>query len=379
MAGKVQLPWPDSPSFKAAAGSLARESAMTGREPEHPVYTEAAQVGDEVRISSVRRKPLFSISYRFPVLIDSLCTSQEFVRHPKFSSVHHLTGKPASNLHMQCAKILLKHAMSAGRLVRKGDFGGWWVRFEGECQDRFCSTGGLSGACYELCKVWPAVSETKDIEEGSDDDSSEKDASLASTSVRSRNTSISKSLKPQESLSEGGPEEQSGQHMVNTPSISANVSDVTDEVTDSMCPSPSISVGLFSNCGSVQTCSASGQIDSYSRVQEKPARPPRSSVTSDGKNVPKEYGKDVTSSIHCATTPRVLPSKSASMSFQEYKVCISDLKQDNAELRLENAKCKQALTDLASRRVFADSEAEGGEGQGWVPCYARNGRRKAVA
>jgi hypothetical protein len=41
--------------------------------------------------------------------------------------------------------------------VRKGDFGGWWVRFEGEDAHRFCSTGGLSGSCYELCKMRPGV------------------------------------------------------------------------------------------------------------------------------------------------------------------------------------------------------------------------------
>ena len=55
MGGKVQLPWPDSPSPEPSAGRSACETAMTGRVQEQPVYTESAEAGDEVRISAVSR------------------------------------------------------------------------------------------------------------------------------------------------------------------------------------------------------------------------------------------------------------------------------------------------------------------------------------
>ena len=251
----------------------------------------------------------------------------------------------------------------AGRLVRKGDFGGWWVRFEGERQDRFCSTGGLSGACYELCKVRPGVSASADTEGRGNGHFHEKDASAASTTSQNSH----------EGLLNGRHNEQ-GQHqgVHHTPSISANVSSVTVEATGSMCHSPSICDGSLSNCVSAQKSSPSGQNDS-SYAQAKPARPPRSSVSSNQKAVSKDGGQDLTksnNSQHSNTTPRVLPSRCAGMSVQQYEASISDLlrdnadlKRDNSELREENIKCKQALTDMASRRVFADSEAAEARGQ----------------
>jgi hypothetical protein len=36
------------------------------------------------------------------------------------------------------------------------------VRFEGEQEDRYCSTGGVSGHCFELCKVLPSAEQTSE-------------------------------------------------------------------------------------------------------------------------------------------------------------------------------------------------------------------------
>ena len=36
------------------------------------------------------------------------------------------------------------------------------MRFEGEQEDRYCSTGGVSGHCFELCKVLPSAEHTSE-------------------------------------------------------------------------------------------------------------------------------------------------------------------------------------------------------------------------
>ena len=76
----------------------------------------------------------------------------------------------------------------AGRLVRKGDFGGWWVRFEGEREDRYCSTGGISGRCFELCKVLPSAEEQTSEEPVSEAPSAVGSAELHDTSASAAST-----------------------------------------------------------------------------------------------------------------------------------------------------------------------------------------------
>lgn len=264
----------------------------------------------------------------------------------------------------------------AGRLVRKGDFGGWWVRFEGERQDRFCSTGGLSGACYELCKVWPSVLGASDHNEG-EGVFDEKAASSASTNTQESRVEEEPELAhPAANFEVAEHELEEGARMfsiggnearacnpkaaLNSPSISADVSDVTGGALGSMCRSPSINDDPLSGYAGAQRTPPAVQF-STSPAQEKPALPPRTSIAAKEEAVQRsEFCRDMSgapTSQRSPTTPRVLPSRYAGRSVADYEASLSKLHQDNTDLRAENTKCKQALTDLASRRIFADGEA----------------------
>jgi hypothetical protein len=99
------LPWPDSPcahgrSVAPGAQQEAAGATIRGRVQEQPVHTEAAEVGDEVRIASVSGLswPVFAAACSVPrhltafVFVRHVPPGQDFVRHPKFSSVHDRTG-----------------------------------------------------------------------------------------------------------------------------------------------------------------------------------------------------------------------------------------------------------------------------------------------
>jgi len=77
------------------------------------------------------------------------------------------------------------------------------VRFEEEQQDCFCSTGGLSGSCYELCLAGPGLvrsdelgASTKPYRPMEDDRAETHETCASEASTRSPLSSVSRSLDP---------------------------------------------------------------------------------------------------------------------------------------------------------------------------------------
>jgi len=146
---------------------------------------------------------------------------------------------------------------------------------------------------------------------------------------------------------------------LNSPSISADFSDVTGGALGSMCRSPTINDDPLSGYADAQGTPPAGQFVTSPTAHEKPALPPRTSIAANAEAVQRaEFCRDIApTSQRSPTTPRVLPSRYTGRSLEHHESSLSKLQQDNAELRAENTKCKQALTDMASRRIFADGEA----------------------